>query len=67
MQNKIENGYYLVKSREKGCLSYMKDKFIVYIVNADEYPEYCVRTTGDESEYSLNDIKIIKKLDLNKL
>ena len=45
----------------------MKNKFIVYIGGAEEYPEYCVSMTGDELSYSLNDIKIIKKLDLNKL
>ena len=65
--NKIDNGYYLVKPKEKGNLSYMRDKFIVHIYGAKEYPDDCVSLTGDESQYSLKSIKIIKKLDLNKL
>lgn len=45
----------------------MKDKFIVHIYDAKEYPDDCVSLTGDELQYSLKSIKIIKKLDLNKL
>lgn len=67
MQDKIEDGYYLAKAKTKGKLSYMKDRFIVCIGGAEEYFSNCVSITGDELLYSLNDIKIIKKLDLNKL
>jgi hypothetical protein len=67
MGNSLEDGYYLVKPKEKGGLTYMGEKFIVHIYGAKEYPDDCVSLTGDESQYSLKSIKIIKKLDLNKL
>jgi len=34
MGNSLEDGYYLVKPKEKGNLSYMRDKFIVHIYGA---------------------------------
>ena len=67
MENVLEDGYYLVKPKEKGGLTYMGEKFIVRIYGAKEYPDDCVSLTGDESQYSLKNIKIIKRLDLNKL
>lgn len=67
MENIIEDGWYLVSPKAKGRLSYQENSFIVIIFNAKKYPDYCVSIIGDESEYSLKDIKIIKKLDLNKL
>lgn len=40
MTTELEDGYYLVKSKPKGKLNYMKDKFIVYISGAKKFPEY---------------------------
>lgn len=64
IQDKIENGYYIVKPRKKSKLTYMGSEFVAYIVDADTYPEYCVRICSDESCYSLNEIRIIKKINL---
>ena len=61
MENKIENGYYIVKPRKKSKLLYMGTEFVACIFDADTYPEYCVRICGDESCYSSNEIRIIKK------
>ena len=63
MTTELEDGYYLVKSKPKGKLNYMKDKFIVHISGAKKFPEY----GRDELSYDLNEVKIIKFINVDKI
>ena len=67
MTTELEDGYYLVKSKPKGKLNYMKDKFIVHISGAKKFPEYAVSIYGDELSYDLNEDKIIKFINVDKI
>lgn len=59
----IQDGYYIVKPR--GDLNFIKkDKIVVELVNAIEYPTDCVRIIGNEKTYSLSDITIIKAITI---
>lgn len=61
----IEDGLYLVEPKRD--LKYLGEKTIVKILNAKKYPDDCVEIFYAEKEFSLKDIKIIKKLDIEKL